>query len=152
MTEIKIGVKRTGFPVKIGEIELWFDSSIENLTTFFNIEELARERLKIMEEKATHIHFPDEINPETVQKMDGKTIDDALSLKKEYIAIQYDLMFGDDTFKKIYAQYPDIFALEEILDEVGVAVAESIEQQDAKRREKSVLKMSDHLSKKANKK
>lgn len=32
---IQIEVKRSGFPVKLGEVELWFDTSIENLTRFF---------------------------------------------------------------------------------------------------------------------
>lgn len=34
---IQIEVKRSGFPVKLGEVELWFDTSIENLTRFFDI-------------------------------------------------------------------------------------------------------------------
>ena len=33
---IQIEIKRTGFPVKLGEVELWFDTSLENLTRFFD--------------------------------------------------------------------------------------------------------------------
>ena len=152
MADIKIGIKRTGFPVKIGEIELWFDSSIENLKKFFNIDKLAEERLEKTKELAKNIKLPDEINEETVKAMDEKTIDDAFNVNKEFIAIQYDLIFGDGTFAKVYKEYPDIMALEEVLEQVGQAVAQKVEDVEKERQEKSVVKMSDHLKKKASKK
>ena len=105
MADIKIGIKRTGFPVKIGEIELWFDSSIENLKKFFNIDKLAAERLEQTKKMAESIVLPEEINEETVKAMDKQTIDDAFSVNKEFIAIQYDLIFGEGTFEKIYEKY-----------------------------------------------
>lgn len=37
---VQIDIQRTGFPVKIGTVELWFDSSVENLRNFFDIEEV----------------------------------------------------------------------------------------------------------------
>ena len=48
MSEIKIELKRTGFPVKIGEVELWFDTSQESLMRFYDLEE---EIQKIEEQK-----------------------------------------------------------------------------------------------------
>lgn len=152
MSDIKIGIKRTGFPVKIGEIELWFDSSIENLKKFFNIDKLAEERLEKTKEMAKGIVLPDEINEETVKAMDEQTIDDAFSVNKEFIAIQYDLIFGEGTFEKIYGKYPDIMALEDVLEQVGQAVAQKVEDMEKERQEKSVVKVSDHLKKKASKK
>lgn len=152
MADIKIGIKRTGFPVKIGEIELWFDSSIENLKKFFNIDKLATERLEQTKEMAKSIVLPDEINEETVKAMDEQTIDDAFSVNKEFIAIQYDLIFGEGTFEKIYEKYPDIMALEDVLEQVGQAVAQKVEDMEKERQEKSVVKVSDHLRKKASKK
>ena len=152
MADIKIGIKRTGFPVKIGEIELWFDSSIENLKKFFNIDKLATERLEQTKEMAKSIVLPDEINEETVKAMDEQTIDDAFSVNKEFIAIQYDLIFGEGTFEKIYEKYPDIMALEDVLEQVGQAVAQKVEDMEKERQEKSVVKVSDHLKKKASKK
>ncbi|WP_434351034.1 hypothetical protein [Trichococcus flocculiformis] len=152
MADIKIGIKRTGFPVKIGEIELWFDSSIENLKKFFNIDKLAAERLEQTKKMAESIVLPDEINEETVKAMDEQTIDDAFSVNKEFIAIQYDLIFGDGTFEKVYEKYPDIMALEDVLEQVGQAVAQKVEDMEKERHEKSVVKMSDHLKKKASKK
>ncbi|WP_062052348.1 hypothetical protein [Bacillus sp. JCM 19034] len=96
--EIKIDIKRTGFPVKVGEVELWFDSSIENLRHFFNVEEIAQEKLREAQEKAKHIHFPDEL--ENIEDVEIETVDAALDVNKEYIAAQYDIVFGDGAFKK----------------------------------------------------
>ncbi len=45
MSEIKIELKRTGFPVSIGEVELWFDTSQESLMRFFDMEEEIQKRL-----------------------------------------------------------------------------------------------------------
>lgn len=131
MTEIiNIPIKRTGFPVKIGEVELWFDSSIENVRNFLNIEEVAEEKLKKVREKAKHVHFPQEINDETIEDVKVEDIDTAFDANREFIAIQYDLIFGDGTFKKLYKAIPDIIALDEVLEVVGNSIAERLEQQN----------------------
>mgnify|MGYP001327128998 CR=1 FL=1 len=143
---VKIDIKRTGFPVNVGGLELWFDSSIENLKNFVNVEEIARERIKEIAEQAKHIHFPDEINEETVQDVEGETIEDAFSVSKEYIAVQYDVIFGDGTFKKLYEMYPDVFALENAFDLVAEGIAERLEEENkirAKKYEETKLSLLD---------
>lgn len=149
---IQIDIERTGFPVKIGTVELWFDSSLENLRRFINVDELAQQKLKEAQEKAQHIHFPAEIDVETVQNLDEKTIDAAFDLNKEFIAAQYDIIFGDGTFKKLYAKYPDIIALEKALDIVGVAIAQKIEEQEEERQKLVEQKKLEYLNKKRKKK
>lgn len=149
---IQIDIERTGFPVKIGIVELWFDSSLENLRRFINVEELAQQKLKEAQEKAKHIHFPDEIDIETVKNLDEKTIDAAIDLNKEFIAAQYDIIFGDGTFKKLYEVYPDIIALEKALDIVGVAIAQKIEEQEEERQKLVEQKKAEYLNKKKKKK
>ncbi|WP_078577327.1 hypothetical protein [Salipaludibacillus agaradhaerens] len=149
MSGVKIDIKRTGFPVKIGDVELWFDSSLENLRRFFNVDEIAQEKLKEAQEKAKHIHFPDDVN---VENIDVKTVDAAFDVNKEFIAVQFDIIFGDGTFKKIYKKYPDIIALEDALDVVGVSIAKRIEELEAERTEKTQAKKAEYLSKKAKKK
>ncbi|PAE27915.1 hypothetical protein CHI07_17120 [Paenibacillus sp. 7884-2] len=134
MSEIKIDIQRTGFPVSIGTLDLWFDSSLENLRRFFNIDEIAQQKLKEAQEKAQHIHFPDEI--EDIEDIDVRTVDAAFDVNKEFIAAQYDILFGDNTFKKIYKQYPDIVALEQALTPIGNAIAERIEGQEQERSSK----------------
>ncbi|AAU85094.1 hypothetical protein BCBBV1cgp47 [Bacillus phage BCASJ1c] len=147
--ELKIDIQRTGFPVKVGAVEMWFDSSLENLRRFFNVDEIAQEKLKEAQEKAKHIHFPEE---PTEENLDVETIDAAFDVNKEFIAAQYDIIFGDGAFKKIYKKYPDIIALENALDIVGVAIAQRIEELEAERSEKSEAKKAEYLNKKAKKK
>lgn len=149
---IQIDIERTGFPVKIGTVELWFDSSLENLRRFINVDELAQQKLREAQEKAQHIHFPAEIDVETVQNLDEKTIDAAFDLNKEFIAAQYDIIFGDGTFKKLYKVYPDIIALEKALDIVGVAIAQKIEEQEEERQKLVEQKKLEYLNKKRKKK
>lgn len=150
--ELKIDIQRTGFPVKIGTIELWFDSSLENLRRFFNVGELANKKLKEAQEKAKHIHFPDEINADDIENIDIKTVDAAFDVNKEFIAAQYDIIFGDGTFKKIYKKYPDIIALEQALNPLGIAIAKRIEEKEEERLKQVESKKNEYLTKKAKKK
>lgn len=128
---INIELKRTGFPVKIGEVELFFDSSLENLLNFINIEEVAKEKIKEVQEKAKNIHFPEgfeDLEASEYTKEDLENVDTTLDLNKEFIAIQYDIIFRDGTFKKLYEKYPDMAALEQLLDPIGKEIAKRIEQ------------------------
>jgi len=148
---IQIDIQRTGFPVKIGDVELWFDSSIENLRKFFNVDELAKKKLEQVQERANNIQFPEKVDFETIKNLDPETVDTALDLNKEFIAAQYDIIFGDGTFKKLYAKYPDIIALEKALDIVGVAIAQKIEEQEEERKKEVEKKKSEYLNKKKQK-
>ncbi|SDJ67875.1 hypothetical protein [Alkalibacterium thalassium] len=152
MTEvINIPIQRTGFPVKIGSTELWFDSSFENMKRFFNIDDIAKERLEEIREKAEHVHFPEEINEETIETVNVEDMDTAFDVNKEFIAIQYDLMFGEGTFKQLYADIPDIIALEKVLDIVGKSVADKINEQEAERVQQYSSKRAAILDKKKQK-
>lgn len=151
MSGIQIDLKRTGFPVKIGALELWFDSSLENLKNFFNIEEVAQERLKESQEKAKHIHFPDgfeEYELDDYTEEDIKNVNAAFDVNKEFVAVQYDIIFGDGTFKKIYEQYPDILALEQALEPLGVAISKKIDEQEEERSKQIEKKKNEYLNKK----
>lgn len=149
MSEIKIDIQRTGFPVKFGELELWFDSSLENLRRFFDVEQIAQEKLKEAQEKAKHIHFPDDVNEDN---LDIKSVDAALDLHKEFIAAQYDIIFGDGTFRNIYKKYSDIIALEKFLSPTGEAIAKQINKQQEERLKQSEKIKNEYLKKKAKKK
>src|SRR5690625_6627431 len=82
------------------------------------------------------MHFPLEVNVETIDNIDVKTVDAAFDVNKEFIAAQYDIIFGDGTFKKIYEVYPDIRALEDALDPLGIAIAKRIEELEEERQAK----------------
>lgn len=147
--DLSIDIKLTGFPVKIGTIELWFDSSLENLRRFFDVEQLANEKLKEAQEKAQHIHFPADAN---VDNIDIKTVDAAIDVNKEFVAAQYDIIFGNNTFKRVYKLYPDILALENALEVVGVGIAKRIEELEKERTEAVDVKKAQYLKKKEIKK
>lgn len=149
MTElINIDIQRTGFPIKIGTVELWFDSSLENLRKFFNLEELAEEKLKEAQEKARAIHFPDVVDIDT---LDMDALNAAMDVNEEFIAAQYDIIFGNGTFDKIYGVYPDILALDQAFSVVCVAIGSKIEQQEAERSSKTEEKKNEYLAKKSKK-
>ncbi|MTD30158.1 hypothetical protein [Planomicrobium sp. YIM 101495] len=147
--DLIIDIKRTGFPVKLGSIELWFDSSLENLRRFFDLDAIAQEKLKEAQEKAKHIHFPDDVDYE---KVDIKTVDAAFDVNKEFIAAQYDIIFGDGTFKKVYKAYPDVMALEQTLELVGTAISERIVELEVERTKLTESKKAEYLNKKVKKK
>ena len=152
MADIKIQVKRSGFPVNIGEVELFFDSSQENLKQFFNIDFIAKEKMDALTERAKGVKVPDEINEKNVHDIEPETIETAFDINKTFVGIQYDIIFGEGTFERVYQAYPDIVALEDVLEAVGISIAEKLEEENKKRQEKSTLKLTDHLSKKASKK
>ncbi|KAA0941620.1 hypothetical protein FQ087_20915 [Sporosarcina sp. ANT_H38] len=146
---VEIDIQRSGFPIKLGKIELWFDTSFENLLTFFKVEELAQEKLKEAQEKAQAIHFPDEINAETLEE---DTVKAAFDVNRTFIGAQYDIIFGDGAFERIYKEYPDVAALEQTLEIVGVAIGNKLETMESERSTKTELKKSEFLAKKKSKK
>jgi len=150
--DIKIDIKRSGFPVKIGAVELWFDSSMENLKNFFNIEEIAHDRLNAAIEKAEHIHFPDSIDKSEDLAVAKKNSGAVIDLHKEFIAAQYDILFGDGTFKKIYKEYPDVFALDKALEPIGIAVNDRLVELEEERVGIAGSMKAEYLSKKEQKK
>lgn len=149
MPEIKIDVQRTGFPVKIGDLELFFDSSMENLRRFFDYEKIAQNKLKKAQEKASHIHFPKVVDD--IRDVDIKTVDAAFDINRELTAIEYDVVFGDGTFAKIYEKYPDILALDNAMEPLFLAISEKIEEQEAARIKQIEDKKNEYLQKKKDK-
>ncbi|WP_375708634.1 hypothetical protein PJ261_05680 [Streptococcus dysgalactiae] len=116
MSMINIDLKRTGFPVKIGVVELWFDTSQERLLEFFDIEIEVSRRLNEYEKQIIEANLNKRIEDEGVTKEVAKG---ALDLETKYLEINYDLLFGDGTFNKLYETYPDKEALESTLEVVS---------------------------------
>lgn len=151
---VQIDIEKTGFPVKIGTVELWFDSSLENLRNFFNVDEIAQEKLKEAREKAEHIHFPKGIENYSIDEFEDKDIekvDAAFDVNKEFIAAQYDILFGEGTFKKIYKEYPDVWALDKALVPLGKEISKRIEKQE-KEREQELKQVENEILNKKNQK
>lgn len=146
---LNIDIKRTGFPVMVEGVELFFDASIENLRRFFDVEALAQEKLKEAQEKARHIHFPEVV--EDIEDVEVETVDAAIDVNKEFIAAQYDIIFGDGAFKKVYAKHPDVMALESALVPIGIGISKKIDEMEAERRKEVESKKDEYLKKKAQK-
>lgn len=147
-------IERSGFPVKVGTVELWFDDSAEHLRRFFSAEEILNAKMKEIEEKAMHVHFPSDLDLENLEAgdVDVKMIDAALDLKKESIALEYDIILGNGSFKKIYEKYPDMRQLEELLPIVGIGIEREIEKREKNRSKMAEAKKAKYLNKKAKKK
>ena len=150
MSVVKIDLERTGFPVMIGEVELFFDCSLENLRTFFNVDEVAQKRLKEVEKKAKHIHFPDDLTEKEYDELEDKEIkliDAGIDYTKEFVAIQYDMIFGEGTFKKIYKEYPDFIALDNALEPLGIAIQERLLEFEQERKDELNKRQMEALNK-----
>ncbi|HEQ1481073.1 TPA: hypothetical protein VD566_001481 [Streptococcus pyogenes] len=113
MSGIVVDLKRTGFPVKIGQVELWFDTSQERLIEFFDIETEVNRRLNEYEKQVIEANLDNEIEGKGVTKDVAQS---ALDLEAKYLEINYDLLFREGTFAQLYAEYPDKEALENTLE------------------------------------
>lgn len=130
MSVINIDLKRTGFPVKIGVVELWFDTSQERLLEFFDIEAEIARRLSEYEKQIIEANLGKKIEEEGVTKEIAKG---ALGLEAKYLEINYDLLFGEGTFNKLYEVYPDKEALENTLEVVSREIEQKLDELKAER-------------------
>ncbi|HEP4726886.1 hypothetical protein [Streptococcus pyogenes] len=125
MSIINIDLKRTGFPVKIGVVELWFDTSQERLLEFFDIEAEIARRLNEYEKQIIEANLGKKIEEEGVTKEIAKG---ALDLETKYLEINYDLLFGEGTFNKLYEVYHDKEALENTLEVVSREIEQKLDE------------------------
>lgn len=146
-----INVDKTGFPVSVGEVEFWFDSSIEGLENFLNADKVVETRLEEVKKKAKGINIP-EITEFEVSDIDPKFSKQAIALKKEVVGITYDVLLGEGAFDKIYKTYPDVFELERIINPLQKGISESIQEQEEARLKETKAIESEYLNKKQQKK
>ncbi|HFE9852687.1 TPA: hypothetical protein ACGBG5_003150 [Enterococcus faecalis] len=93
MKALEIKVERTGFPIILAGHEFFFDSSPEHL----------------IEVQKNYETFEKEINSiEGPSENDVDNLD--LEPYKELLGKGYDVMLGEGTFDKLYADIPDINA------------------------------------------
>ncbi|MDS3020864.1 hypothetical protein RKZ89_00605, partial [Streptococcus pneumoniae] len=52
----------------------------------------------------------------------------AIELEKKQLEIQYDLIFGDGTFDKLYSVYPDYNALNNALEQTAIMLHDKLEE------------------------
>lgn len=124
MSEVTVAVKRTGFPVSIGTVKKWFDTSAESLTRFFDIDEEATKRLNEYQKQVIEANLDKDIEEGVTKEL----LNGAIDLEKKYLEIQYDLIFGEGTFAELYELYPDFQALENTLETVCSLIANKLEE------------------------
>lgn len=144
-------IKRSGFPIKVGEVEFFFDTSVEKLREFWaRQEEYQAKRTQIEKEAAELVSSADidEENPEYVHKL-YQSLDKTMGFTKKLIKNDYDALLGEGSFDKLYAVYPDVDQLQAIFDDIAEAVADAIETDAKKRSDEMQAKKAELLKKKA---
>lgn len=134
-------LERSGFPIKIGELEFFFGTTTEELTRFFDVQEEFELKAKECQLKLDSIK-----NIEKPTKKDTLLI---IELSKELATCEYDALLGIGAFEKIYEKYPDVEQLLDLFDPISFEVAEAIEKEALKRKDTISKKKADLLKKKA---
>ena len=101
MKALNINAKRTGFPITINGVELFFDASLEGIERYES---------KITEAQAMIADIPDT----------GNVVED----KKTVVRMSFDSIFGDGTFDNLYQVLPDITALQTVFFDVVKGIDE----------------------------
>lgn len=146
MSGIQIDVVRTGFPVKIGELEFWFDGTSESVARFLDVKEELSKKEREISAKIKEYEKYDETN--MTSEIAGKILD----LQKENVSAHYDAFFGEGSFNQIYEKYPDINQLEDLIPVIDTAISQSILEHQEKRTEFVENKKQEYLNKKSRKK
>lgn len=149
---ININIERSGFPVKIGEFEFWFDTSNEAMQHFINIDQIVNDRynayLAEISERSAKGEFDDAKKGEITEEVIGQ----AIELERKQVEIKYDALFGDGTFAKLYEKYPDYLALDDALDQADILIGEELKKITEERAKKVNERTSQYLRKAEKKK
>ncbi|MUN92091.1 hypothetical protein [Enterococcus gallinarum] len=135
-------VKRSGFPINIGEIEFFFGTTVEELTRFFDVQDEVEEKIAPLVKKREKLV----IDQENITKRDAESL---IEISNELNAIQYDALLGDGSYEKIYSQYQDAVQLFDLFDPIAENVAEAIENDAKEREDKLAQRKANMLKKKA---
>ncbi len=139
--KLSFQLEKKGFPVNIGEVEFFFGTTPEELTRFFDVQAEFDEKVKELKQQLKQIK-----NIEQPEKEDAIKI---IALTKDLAKAEYDSLFGEGAFEKIYSVYPDSEQLIELFDPISFEIAEAIEKEALKRKDSVSKKKADLLKKKA---
>lgn len=135
-------IKRSGFPINIGEIEFFFGTTVEELTRFFDVQDEVEEKIAPLVKKREKLV----IDQENITKRDAESL---IEISNELNAIQYDALLGDGSYEKIYSKYQDAIQLFDLFDPIAENVAEAIENDAKEREDKLAQRKANMLKKKA---
>lgn len=135
-------IKRSGFPINIGEIEFFFGTTVEELTRFFDVQDELEDKIAPLMKKREKLV----IDQENMTKSDAESL---IEISNELNAIQYDALLGEGSYEKIYSQYQDAVQLFDLFDPIAENVAEAIENDAKDREDKLAQRKANMLKKKA---
>ena len=145
---ISIELKRNYIPINIGEIELQFDTSLENISRLSTLQQDIADRFNKYQlellDRSNNGEF-DDLKEGVINK---KVIDEAFEIQKKMTEIKYDVLFGDGTFAKLYERYPDVEALDSAFDDVDTLLGAELEKM-GRERVKASGKLTESFVKKA---
>lgn len=135
-------IKRSGFPINIGEIDFFFGTTVEELTRFFDVQDEVEEKIAPLVKKREKLV----IDQENITKSDAESL---IEISNELNAIQYDALLGEGSYEKIYSKYQDAVQLFDLFDPIAENVAEAIENDAKEREDKLAQRKANMLKKKA---
>lgn len=145
---ISIELKRNYIPINIGEIELQFDTSLENISRLSTLQQDIADRFNKYQlellDRSNNGEF-DDLKEGVINK---KVIDEAFEIQKKMTEIKYDVLFGDGTFAKLYERYQDVESLDSAFDEVDTLLGAELEKM-GQERVKASKSLSESFVKKA---
>lgn len=152
MTSLKFELQKNGFPITIGSVEFFFETSSEKIKEFFDrLEKYDLESEKLRAELAELDGAPD-LDEEDATKWLSKAKEEAvtaLDLTKRVATISYDSLLGEGSFNKIYDTFDDVTKLFEIFPIIEDAVADAIIDNAEVRNDTLNKKRAEILKKKA---
>ena len=145
---ISIDIKRSYLPIKIGDVELQFDTSLENISQLSTLQQDIADRFNKYQlellDRSNNGEF-DDLKEGVINK---QVIDEAFEIQKKMTEIKYDVLFGDGTFAKLYERYPDVESLDSAFDDVDTLLGAELERM-AQERTKASKSLSESFVKKA---
>lgn len=130
---ISIDIKRSYLPVKIGEIELQFDTSLENISRLATFQQDIADRFNKYQLELLDRSNAGEFDDLKEGVINKQVIDEAFEIQKKMTEIKYDVLFGDGTFAKLYDRYQDIEALDSAFDEVDTLMGAEFDRMGQER-------------------
>lgn len=146
-------LKKSGFPITIGNIEFFFETSGEKINEYLNRQEKNIVEFEKIEKEVLEVGDLSDFEEENQeQNKDVKMkIDKVISLTKEMARLEYDTLLGDGSFEKIYEEFPDVTELRAVYIAIDDAVSEAIISDASKRADYVTKKRAEILKKKATK-
>lgn len=130
---ISIDIKRSYLPIKIGDVELQFDTSLENISRLSTLQQDIADRFNKYQlellERSNAGEF-DDLKEGIINK---QVIDEAFKIQKKMTEIKYDVLFGDGTFAKLYDRYPDVESLDSAFDDVDTLLGAELSRMGQER-------------------